>query len=72
MKVTVKRLFKNNFEVQVVVKGKFKVRLGNIIIDNNKSEIIRLDFNLLKKYISGGVVFSESVKKRMQNVLLLL
>jgi hypothetical protein len=52
MKVTVKRLFKNNFEVQVVVKGKFKVRLGNII--------------------SGGVVFSESVKKRMQNVLLLL
>jgi ribosomal protein S16 len=71
VKITIKKLTKDNFEIFVVNEGKFIARIGNFI-SYNQNEYFRLNFNLLKKYISSGAIFSKNLKKKCLSLFFIL
>jgi hypothetical protein len=71
MRLEIRRIESNNFEIFVINNGKIIKRLGNII-SLNGSKQLRMDFGLLKYFFKNGVKVGGKLRKQLDNLFFIL
>jgi hypothetical protein len=71
MRLEIKRIASNNFEIFVINNGKIIKRLGNILWLNGVKQF-RMDFELLKYFLKNGVKIGGKIKKQLANLFFIL